>query len=120
MQEHTSWITHFLPADQDGRILSAEGSGSIYLWASQSGEQLASFVGYRGSISRLLPRPSVNALVTAGSDRSVRVWRLDTGEQLARFQLEQRPVNMVFSRHDNDIVVSDAGGAVHFLRMRAA
>lgn len=60
------------------RILSGAGRGALTLWATRTGEQLASFTGHDSYITACAFAPDGKRLASASNDQTVRVWDPET------------------------------------------
>ena len=68
------WDVTFSP---DGsRIASAGNDGTIRLWETETGRELATFRGHRGMVTRVRFAPDGTRLASTGEDRTIKFWEL--------------------------------------------
>ncbi len=79
--EHESEVTHgrWLP---EGRLLTADVDGRLWLWRIGSRSLMRRYFGHRGRLRTLDVDRSGRHVVTCGSDRTVRVWDLEKGAMI--------------------------------------
>ncbi|WP_437535823.1 pentapeptide repeat-containing protein [Sorangium sp. So ce726] len=81
---HTAAIHAIAWAPDGKRLASAGYDGTVLLWDTGTGNQLARLVGHSDSVMAVAWHPDGKRLASAGYDNTVRLWDPDTGNQLAR------------------------------------
>lgn len=66
----------------DGRLLSADESGNIFLWNADTTEIIRRFEGHDNAIYSIAVHPDETLLASGGRDNQAIIWDIETGEPL--------------------------------------
>ncbi len=90
----------------DGRsVLSASADGTLRLWNTTTGDQLANFAGHSGAVNSCDFSPDGRCCVSGSSDKSVILWEIASSSPICRFDHHDAVVCCGFSP-DNTRVAS--------------
>jgi WD40 repeat protein len=98
------------------RAISASWDRTIKVWNIDTGDCLSTLEGLSAPINTVAIAPNGNWVVSASSDRTLKLWNLRTGLLVAGFSLDA-PVRCCSFANEREIVVGDASGGFHFLRL---
>jgi WD40 repeat protein len=88
------------------RAASADETGSIHVWDTQSGKQIARLAGHSGRINALaLTRRGMTAM-SGGNDGTVRLWDIGAGKEIMTLTGHTLPVRSVAMSHEGLIAAS--------------
>jgi WD40 repeat protein len=101
----------------DGQLAVSATFYGLKVWDLAKGRELRRLSSDQGSVGGLVVSSDGQRVVSVSLDKTVKAWYLQTGEVLATFTCDSAAYCCVFSDALNLIVVGDAGGHVHFLRL---
>jgi WD40 repeat protein len=110
-----SVITAVVISADDKRIATIDGSNSVRLFDTSSGNQvsLTEMRGHTDEITALAFSPDGRWLATGSSDHSVRVWDTTTGQAVGEFYGHTESVIAVaFGKNPNSIISVGEEGAI--------
>jgi len=116
---HTD-IVYAVAVTPDGqRAVSASYDSTLKVWDLGSGRGLRTLTGHTGLVFAVAVMPDGQHAVSASSDRTLKVWNLESEEVLATFTCDSQASCCAFSETLKSILVGDAGGRLHVLRLEA-
>jgi WD40 repeat protein len=88
----------------------------IRVWDLENGEKPLSLKGHTKNVNAVTITPNGRLMISASYDCTLRVWDLSSLEEIACFTGDSQ-FSCVVAPYDATIVVGDALGEVHFLRL---
>ncbi len=91
----------------DGRLFAAGGNnGSIVVWDSFNGKQLAALFGHVNMVRAMAFSPDGLTLASAGPDREIKLWDVRTWQELATLRGHEGEVFSLVFRPDGRTLIS--------------
>ena len=87
------------------------------VWDLASGCDLLTLTGHSGAVMSVAVTGDGRRAVSASLDCTLKVWDLESGGCLATFTFDSAAMCCTLSDAHKLIIVGDAGGHVHFLRL---
>jgi WD40 repeat protein len=101
---HASLVFSVVFSPDGTRIASGSRDGTVRIWDTQTGGQLALFEGHTETVSSVVFSPDGTRIASGSSDKTVRIWDTQTGKQLALLKGHTDTVwSVVFSPHGTRI-----------------
>jgi hypothetical protein len=112
-------FTH--PLDVNGLAIARDGNTFLsacddkhaYLWNTNTGDQIRSYVGHTNFVYAVAFAPDGKHIATGGVDRSVRVFELNTGQLVRTFDPQSNSITNVAFTGDSKFVLSSGDNAIH-------
>ena len=86
------------------------------MWDVETGRALRTLEGHTDWVNGVAVSADGRRAVSASEDRTLKVWDLDTGALIATFTCDAAIHSCALIGVD-ELIVGDAGGRVHFLRL---
>jgi serine/threonine-protein kinase len=90
------------------RLLSGGTDGSLRLWDTKSGDQLACCQGHRNCVTSVAFSPNGQRALSGSYDSTVRLWDLDSGRQLCVYRGHTDDIRRVDFTADGAYAVSES------------
>lgn len=92
---HSEWVYKVVFSPDGKETASASRDGTIKLWDSETGVELATLKGHAGQIGSVAYRPDGQVLASAGFDGTVKIWDIQTRQEIATLTGHTATVAMV-------------------------
>jgi len=116
---HTSFVTAVAVTPDGQRAVSASEDETLKVWDLASGRELQTLAGHASFVNAVAVTPDGKRAVSASEDETLKVWEVATDRVLATFTCDSRALCCAFSETLKLILVGDAGGYLHVLRLEA-
>jgi WD40 repeat protein len=99
------------------RALSASDDQTLRLWDLGTGQTVRKLEGHTSWVQAVALMPNGCRAVSGSGDKTLRLWDLERGKEIAAFTGEDRIWSCAVAPDGPTIIVGDALGRVHFLRI---
>ena len=86
-----------------------EPTGAVEIIDLDSGDAIAQFKSFKGSVSSVAFSSDGKRLLTASFDRSARLWDIETGKVIKEFKTHERQVEAAAFIRDNSLIITASG-----------
>jgi WD40 repeat protein len=117
LEDHLESVNAVALSQDRTTFVSGSSDTTIKLWDVKSGECLRTLEGHLSYVTAVALSQDGCILVSGSRDRTIKVWDLTDDTFMACF-VADAPVNAVKLFNDDSIIAGDAGGQVHWLRLR--
>ena len=93
----------------DGAKFAVASSIGIWIYNSQTGEELNLYMGHTGRVLSVSFNPDGTTIVSGSKDKSIRLWDVETGENVQTMLRHTKDVNSVSFCPDGTTIVSGSG-----------
>jgi WD40 repeat protein len=114
---HTNWVTAVSITPHGHRAISVSNDATLRLCDLETGQTVHTLKGHTGSVSAVAVTPDSRRALSASQDQTVRLWELESGKEIATFTGESEMNRCAIAPDGQTIIVGDALGLVHFLRL---
>jgi WD40 repeat protein len=102
------------------RAISASEDSTLKVWDIESGEVLRTFDGHTDRVNAIAVMPDGKRATSASDDKTIKIWDIDSGENISSFNGDSPLSTCTVSPEGKTIIVGEASGRVHFLRLEGA
>ena len=117
LASHSGGVLSVAVSADSRRGVSGSQDHTVKVWDLESGAELHSLAGHSGGVSAVAVSADGRRAVSGSYDHTVKVWDLESGEAIAGFHAEGAVGGCAMSPDGLTVVVGDASGRVHFLRL---
>jgi WD40 repeat protein len=116
LEGHSAFVSGVAVTPDGSRAVSASWDKTLRVWDLETGRALRTLKGHSDHVYGVTVTADGRQVISASNDKTVRVWDLEIGLPLATFHCDASPECCAFAGVQV-IVVGDAGGRLHFLRI---
>jgi WD40 repeat protein len=117
LKGHAHKVSAVALTPDKGRAISGADDGTLKVWDLHSGGELHSLAGHERRINTVMAAPDGWRAISIARDWTLKVWDLQSGGLLAAFTGEDELTAGAFAPDGATVVVGEASGRVHLLRL---
>ncbi len=117
LTSHTDWV-RTVAVTPDGRYaVSGSEDQTLKVWDLATGQALHTLTGHTGKVTAVVVTPDGRYAISGSEDQTLKVWDLTTGKVIAGFSGDGAINTCAVAPAGVTLVVGEASGRVHFLRL---
>jgi hypothetical protein len=110
--------TGFAFSPDGTKIVTADNSGTLYMWSIQSKEKLKELKGHTDCVTSVAISPNGRYIVSSSRDKTVRVWCAISGQQIKNMIFTESVGGVAF-HPDSSMIICSSGHSLYILRMKS-
>jgi WD40 repeat protein len=119
LEGHSGGV-HGVAVTPDGtRAVSASDDYTLKVWELESGRAPRTLAGHTNPVCSVAVTPDGKRALSVSAD-TLKVWELSSGRELASFRVNAPFLCCAICPDGQTILVGDANGAIHVLRLESA